>query len=221
MVVAKQPVPGQTKTRLTPAFSGEQAAALYECFLLDTLEIIREARKHLDLTPIIAYLPSESKNYFQHIAPDFQLLLQEGSDLSERLNNATTHCLVNGYEQAVIMDSDSPTLPARYLIESFQALEAADVSLGPCEDGGYYLIGLKQPAPSLFLTVTMSTSQVVADTLDRAEQSGLTVKTLPLCYDIDYSADVKRLSEELKDLPDTVAQHTRSFIKAHIDGMNF
>lgn len=221
MVVAKQPVPGQTKTRLSPELTGEQAAAIYECFLLDTLEIIRAAKKQLDFVPIIAYLPAEGEHYFRQIAPDFEFILQEGSDLSERLNNATTHCLMNGYEQAVIMDSDSPTLPPSSLVGAFQALQSSDIALGPCDDGGYYLIGLKQPAPSLFLTVTMSTSQVTADTLDRAKQSDMTVKMLPGCYDIDYVDDLKRLMEELEYLPATAAPYTRKFLIAHAEGMNF
>jgi len=220
MVVAKQPAPGQTKTRLSPPLMGEQAASLYECFLLDTLEMIREAQKQLAFTPIIAYLPVGGEDYFRQIAPDFELLLQVGNDLSERLNNATTHCLTNGYDQTIIMDSDSPSLPVRCLVEAFQGLESADVTLGPCDDGGYYLIGLKQPAPSLFLTVTMSTPQVTADTLDRAKQARLAVKMLPDCYDIDYVDDLKRLMNELKHLPDTVAPQTRKFLKAYAEAMN-
>lgn len=215
MVVAKQPAPGQTKTRLTPALTGEQASALYECFLLDTLDIIRTACAQLDITPIIAYLPQEGEGYFRQIAPDFELLLQEGSDLSERLHHATTRCLTQGYDRAVIMDSDSPSLPAAHLVEAFAAVDAADVSLGACEDGGYYLIGLRKPAPSLFLTVTMSTDHVTADTLERAAQAGLSVHLLPVHYDIDYVSDLKRLTEELSQLPDQIAAHTRAFLKTN------
>jgi rSAM/selenodomain-associated transferase 1 len=218
-VVAKQPAPGQTKTRLTPALTGEQASALYECFLLDTLEIIRTARTQLALTPIIAYLPPDGEAYFRRIAPDFELLLQEGDDLSERLHNATRHCLTQGYDRAVIMDSDSPSLPAAHLVEAFTALETADVSLGACDDGGYYLIGLKQPAPSLFLTVTMSTDHVTADTLDRAAQAGLSLHHLAVHYDIDYVSDLKRLIDELGQLPDNIAPHTRAFLQTNSIGI--
>jgi uncharacterized protein len=212
VVVAKTPAPGQTKTRLTPPLTGEQASALYECFLRDTLAIIRATEQQIALTPIIAYLPQGDEGYFRQLAPDFELLLQRGNNLSERLDNATTHCLKNGYDQIVIMDSDSPTLPITNLIQAFTALEQADVSLGPCEDGGYYCIGLKQPAPSLFLQVTMSTDHVVSDTLTQAAEAKLSVELLPSCYDIDYAADLKQLIEELKMLPDPVAAHTRAFL---------
>lgn len=216
LVVAKQPAPGQTKTRLTPALTGEQAALLYECFLLDTLDIIRAARAQLELTPMIAYLPPAGDDYFRRIAPDFERLLQQGNDLSERLHHATSACLTQGYEQAVIMDSDSPSLPAAYLVEAFAALDLADVSLGACDDGGYYLIGLKRPAPALFLTVTMSTDHVTADTLDRAAQAGLSVHRLPVHYDVDYIADLKRLADELAQLPEHIAPQTRAFLKTHL-----
>lgn len=219
LVVAKRPAPGQTKTRLMPDLTGEQAAALYECFLRDTLDIIRAARQQLPLTPIIAYLPAGDEAYFQALAPDFDLLLQEGSDLAERLHNATTYCLTHDYEQAVIMDSDSPTLPSEHLVSAFAALETADVSLGPCDDGGYYLIGLKQPAPPLFLTVTMSTDRVTADTLDRAAQANLTVQLLPGCFDIDYIVDLRRLAVELQSLPPTIAANTRAFLATHAEGL--
>jgi uncharacterized protein len=216
MVVAKQPAPGQTKTRLSPPLDSSQASALYECFLRDTLDIIRCARQILDFQPIIAYLPAGAEAYFRALAPDFDLLLQQGAGLSERLHNATSHCLQNGYDQAVIMDSDSPTLPFASVCAAFTTLEGpADVSLGPCDDGGYYLIGLKKPVPALFLNITMSTPQVVADTLAQAEANKLTVQILPTCYDIDFAADLHRLVSDLANLPNSIAQHTRHFIDAH------
>ncbi len=216
MVVAKQPMPGQTKTRLSPPLNSTEASALYECLLRDTLEIVRQTRRMLDFQPIIAYLPVGAESYFRALAPDFALLLQEGADLSERLNNATRRCLVDGYDQAVIMDSDSPTLAPDWLCAAFGALDgAADVALGPCEDGGYYLIGLKRPAPALFLNVTMSTSQVTADTLAQASLNRWQVELLPTGYDIDFVSDLRRLVADLNRLPLQVAAHTRAFLAAH------
>lgn len=217
LVVAKRPAPGQTKTRLTPPLTGEQASQLYECFLRDTLELIRAARQRLDLTPMIAYLPEGEEAYFQALAPEFELVLQQGADLAERLHHATAHCLKAGYDQVFIMDSDSPTLPVDNLVRAFTVLDddATDVSLGPCADGGYYGIGLKRPAPPLFLHVTMSTPKVVADTLAQAEAENLRVTLLPEGYDVDYVADLQRLAAELKTLPETIAAHTRAHLRAH------
>jgi len=213
IVVAKQPAPGQTKTRLSPPLDGQEAAALYACFLDDTLDLIRAARQHIMFQPMIAYLPAGAEAYFQGLAPDFDRLLQQGADLSERLHHATSHGLTT-YDQVVIMDSDSPTLPADNLCRAFTALDDADVSLGPCDDGGYYLIGLKQPAPDLFLKVQMSTPNVVNDTLARAAANHLRVAMLPGCYDIDYVEDLRRLVMELATLPAPIAQKTRAFLQA-------
>lgn len=209
LVVAKRPAPGQTKTRLSPPLSPEQASALYECFLRDTLDLIRQTP---GVQPVIAYLPQPEEGYFKGLAPDFELILQEGNDLGARLDHALTHYLQLGYERVVIMDSDSPTLPAACLKTAFEALEEANVVLGPCDDGGYYLIGLKRPAPRLLREVQMSTPTVVADTLALAAEEGLQVKLLPVWYDIDDATALDRLISETAKAPESVARHTRAFL---------
>jgi hypothetical protein len=208
IVVAKRPQAGQTKTRLTPPLSPEEAADLYERFLKDTLDLIRQTA---NIQPIIAYLPEGEEAYFESLAPDFQLLPQCGQDLGERLDNALSHCLQNGFAKAVIMDSDSPTLPAVYLAQAFSQLDTADVVLGPCDDGGYYLIGLKRPAPRLLREVRMSTPTVTGDTISLAHQAGLRVALLPTWYDVDTVTELERLGEELLKLDTGRACQTRAF----------
>src|SRR4030042_1444193 len=153
--MARQPASGQSRPRLSPPLDSEQAAALCTCFVRDTLENVRAACKLIDFQPIIAYLPESAESYFRELAPDFELLFQQDADLSEWLNHIMTHYLTRGYDQVVIMDSDSPTLPADTIRRAFALLDSADVSLGPRDDGGYYLIGLKRPAPDLFLKGTV------------------------------------------------------------------
>ncbi len=213
MIVAKRPAPGQTKTRLTPPLTSLQAANLYEAFLRDSLELIRQMP---DVKPVIAYLPEGGQTYFQELAPDFDLLLQRGKDLGSRLDNALQHYLGGGYSAAVIMDSDSPTLPVQHLSAAFKALEdGADMVLGPCDDGGYYLIGLRRPAPRLLREVPMSTPTVTAETLALADQEGLRVTLLPQWYDVDDAAALQRLADELRHNQDGLARHTR----AALDGL--
>jgi rSAM/selenodomain-associated transferase 1 len=209
LVVAKRPFPGHTKTRLSPPLSPRDAADLYEHFLRDTLDIIRLVP---EVQPIIAYLPQGEESYFRSLAPDFALLPQRGDNLGARLDNALTHCLMDGYQKAVIMDSDSPTLPAAYLLQAFTALDEADVVLGPCADGGYYLIGLNHPQPRLLREVQMSTPHVIRDTLILAAEEGLTVTQLPLWYDVDTAVELDRLQLELTSLPTERAAHTRHFL---------
>ena len=210
LVIAKRPAVGQTKTRLTPPLSGQEAAALYEHFLQDTLEL---ARSIAGVTRFINYWPPEQAGYFKTLAPDFELLPQAGDGLAARLDSALTRCLTGGFDQAVIMSSDSPTLPPAYLAAAFEQLNRAEVVLGPCEDGGYYLIGLTRPQPQLFREVTMSTPTVTRDTLAVAARNGLTSAQLPAWYDVDSSADFTRLVADLGRLPARVARSTRRCLR--------
>jgi rSAM/selenodomain-associated transferase 1 len=212
LVVAKRPAAGQTKTRLTPYLSPEMAAALYECFLKDTIALMRQVP---GVRNVLAYLPAGEEPYFRRLAPDFELILQDGHDLGSRLDNATTGYLQMGYKQVVIMDSDSPTLPLSYLEGAFSALEGgADLVLGPCDDGGYYLIGMKRPVPRLLREVRMSTPSVVAETLELAALEGLGVHLLPEWYDVDNGEELTRLRDELaRRSLDSVAVHTRRYLE--------
>lgn len=210
LVVAKQPAAGQAKTRLTPPLSPDEAAALYECFLRDTLDLIRRVPA---VQPAIAYLPADATGYSAALAPDFELLPQQGPDLGARLDHALTSYLDRGFERVAIMNSDGPTLPVAHLTAAFAQLrDGADVALGPAEDGGYYLIGLKRPAPRLLREVRMSTPTVLADTLALAAEEGLRVALLPTWYDVDDVASLGRLRDELAQVPAAIAPATRRFL---------
>ncbi|MBI4790912.1 MAG: TIGR04282 family arsenosugar biosynthesis glycosyltransferase [Chloroflexi bacterium] len=208
LVIAKRPTPGQTKTRLCPTLSPEQAAALYECFLRDTLDL---ARRVPNVARFVLYLPQNETHYFEQLAPDFRLLRQTGNDLGERLDNATTHCLNLGFQQVIVLNSDSPTLPAVHVACAFDCLDHADVVFGPCEDGGYYLIGLTRPQPRLLRDVQMSTPTVLRDTLELARQEKLSVELLPTWYDVDMTENLRQLQEELRGTPRAQARYTRGF----------
>jgi rSAM/selenodomain-associated transferase 1 len=211
IVVVKRPQAGRTKTRLCPPLSPQQAAELYACFMVDTLALM--AGVH-GVDPIIAYAPHTAEAYFRSLADTaFSLLPQVGTTLGGRLNHVLNRCLANGYDQVAVMNSDSPNMPPQYLREAFARLDgpAVDVVLGPTEDGGYYLIGLKRPCPPLF-DVTMSTPTVLQETLALARAAGLRAECLPTWYDVDTVHDLERLIGELADLPEDVAVATRRFL---------
>jgi len=210
IVVAKRPSPGQTKTRLAPPLTPEQATGLYECFLQDTLGLMKQVP---GVQPAIAFFPEHERAYFSELAPSFDLHLQKGADLGERLDDALQHYLKSGDCHVVIMDSDSPTLPASCLSQAFSALDdGSEMVLGPCDDGGYYLIGLNRPAPRLLREVQMSTPHVAQDTINLAVEVGLKYSLLPTWYDIDEIITLKRLVKELKKMPTEVAPSTRAFL---------
>ena len=208
--MAKRPSPGRTKTRLSPPLSHGAAGGLYECFLLDTLDLVRQVP---DVHKVIAFMPKSASNYFSKLAADFELIPQTGSNLGSRLDNALYYYLFNGFTQVVIMNSDGPTLPVEYLIEAQKALEKVDVVLGPSQDGGYYLIGLRRPAPSLLRDVRMSTPRVTSDTLKIANSLGLQVHLLPAWYDVDYVETLNQLLLDLEQSPQLIAPHTRRYLK--------
>ncbi len=213
LVMAKRPFPGQTKTRMTPALTAEEAANLYACFLQDVLALVRNVPQ---ISPFIAYTPAnaEAEAYFAQLAPDFGRIPQLGNDLGARLDGVLSHALHDGYTQVVAINSDSPSLPAAYLAEAFNQLDdpAVDVTLGPCEDGGYYAIGGKRPFPHLVRDVQMSTDHVLQDTLAIAQEENLRVALLPTWYDVDELAELHRLQRELRQ-DAAIAPHTYRFFE--------
>jgi rSAM/selenodomain-associated transferase 1 len=209
VIMAKLPAVGETKTRLCPPLEPAEAAGLYAAMLRDTIDLAAQ----LDGVQLaIAVTPPEATEDFRPMSPPEALLLPvAGADIGDCLHQVLGRLLAEGHPKAIAMDSDSPTLPIVHLHRAVARLGEADVVLGPCEDGGYYLIGLKQPQPELFRGIAWSTAQVTAQTLARAEARGLAVALLPAWYDVDVAADLDRLRSELASLPDYALRHTRRF----------
>ncbi len=210
ILMAKQPIPHHTKTRLLPMLNPEQAAALYDCFLRDKIAAMRQVP---DCAYAIAYTPATAHTYFTGLAPDFVLYLQDGATLDERLKNVVRCAFLSGYQQVMPIDGDSVTLPPPYLARGFDVLTdpSVDVVLGPSDDGGYYGIGLKVPHDCVF-DVEMSTPTVSRDTIRQAEKNQLRVYLLPEWYDIDTPDDLDRLRQELAANP-ALAPHTATYLK--------
>jgi rSAM/selenodomain-associated transferase 1 len=195
IVVAKEPVPGGSKTRLSPPFTPELAAEFYRCLLLDTLALVQRLE---DVDHSLAYTPEGSRSTFRALAPNgFRLLPQRGANLGERLAHALGEHFALGYQRVAIMNSDGPTLPLACLEEAFAALDDADVTLGMGHDGGYYLIGMKRLHPDLFEEIDWSTERVIPQTLAICEKLGLRVHELPEWYDVDVAEDLDRLRCDL------------------------
>jgi hypothetical protein len=146
------------------------------------------------------YTPVDSEQTFTALLPKaFSLLPQCGASLGERLFNATETLLHVGYQSVCLINADSPTLPSELLSAALNALARLGdrVVLGPAEDGGYYLIGLKGAHRRLFGSIEWSTAKVLTQTLDRASELGLEVHLLPRWYDLDDAATLARLCDEL------------------------
>jgi rSAM/selenodomain-associated transferase 1 len=209
VIMAKEPAVGHTKTRLCPPLTPTEAAALYEAMLRDTIGLVAGLE---GVRLAIAVTPPEATDSFRRISPPDAILLPvAGADIGDCLNKVLGRLLADGYSQAIALNSDGPTLPAIYLQQAIGRLDSVDVVLGPSEDGGYYLIGLKEPRPELFREIEWSSERVTAQTLARAEAMGLSVALLPSWYDVDTATDLDRLRAELATLPAEALPHTRRF----------
>ena len=162
MVVAKAPARGQTKTRLGALIGLDAAAALYECLLGDVLDIARATALRIDgLACAVAYWPLGSEAVFQTLAPDFERVLQEGETLGARLHHVQKSAAARGYTQTAVLSSDTPFVDPDALAAGFRALDdGADIALGPCDDGGYYVMHARKPEPDLLIPIEMSTPRV-------------------------------------------------------------
>src|SRR6266545_2743286 len=192
-VMAKVPGMSPVKSRLHAALTAERATELYRCFLLDRLDAIARLQ---GVSPVVAFTPEDAEHVMRGLAPaGFELVPQRGGDLGQRLSALLTALVERGHAGAIALDSDSPTLPMAYVADAAKVLAGGrcDVALGPCEDGGYYLVGLRSPQPALFEGIPWSTDAVFAMTLDKARARGLSIHVLPQWFDVDTDADLRRL----------------------------
>jgi uncharacterized protein len=225
-VMAKAPRVGDVKTRLVPPLDPAQAAKLSICFLRDVTTLIAELvgpYPACQVDGFVAYTPVGSEQMFDGLLPNgFGLLAQRGENLGERLFHAAYDFLNAGYGGMCLINSDSPTLPKSVLEQALKALQLPGdrVVLGPADDGGYYLIGLKQAHAQLFADIEWSTEKVLPQTLERAAQVRLEVVLLPVWYDVDDGDSLERLRNELfageAAVPATPcgyhAPHTRAYL---------
>lgn len=219
-MVCKTPVPGQSKTRLTPPLTPGQAAALSACFIRDTAATVA-ALGGGGIAPYAVYAPAGSEAELRPLLPPaFRLLPQGGGDLGERLARASAELFALGHAGVVLIGSDSPTLPGSILAAAVEAVRGgADLVLSPALDGGYTLIGLARQRPEIFAGIPWSTDGVHAATLRRARDAGLAVTNLPAWYDVDDEASLRLLEAELGgSLPPCATRETRGEAAAATQG---
>jgi rSAM/selenodomain-associated transferase 1 len=210
IIMAKEPKIGSTKTRLCPPLKFKEAAKLYEVLLWDTIKMTTQI-KGIDIA--IAVTPPEATEYFKGItSSETHLIPVTCAAIGECLSFALGQLLSMGYSRVMALNSDGPTLPPAYIQQAVERLGQNDLVLGPAEDGGYYLIGVKKKHDSLLTGISWSTSEVLSQTLVKANQLGLTVSLIPPWYDVDTAKDIQRLCNELETLPLDTLINTRQFL---------
>ena len=215
--MTKAPRAGQVKTRLNPPLTAEEAATLNGCFLRDISATI--AKVGDGVRGIGCFTPATAAETYGNIFPgEFQLLAQREGNLTQRLIGAIEDLIALGFASVCLINSDSPTAPVSVFAEAARLLSSPEekVVLGPSDDGGYYLIGMRKLHARLFEEIDWSTDRVRAQTGERAAEIGLAVRLLPACYDVDDHKSLHRLCDDLlgpnQSVDPEIAPATRQFL---------
>lgn len=190
LILAKNPEEGRVKTRLAKTLGACRALSIYKELYTQTLTLAAAMEEG---TPYVFQSPERDSSWFP--SSRLQSRLQADGDLGDRMLEALREGLQE-HEKAVMIGADCPGLEASHLKKAFSALDQVDLVLGPSEDGGFYLLGSKEPYPDLFLDRSWSHEEVLAKTVDLASELGLSLHILSELYDIDYETDWQRWQKE-------------------------
>jgi rSAM/selenodomain-associated transferase 1 len=192
LIMAKAPQGANVKTRLRGSLPDAERTELYRRLLEGTVSRLRDIP---GVDTLITYHPPGSEGHFR--AFGLPVFPQSGGDLGRRMHEAINEALSRGYRQAALVGVDIPGLDADVVLTAFSLLEESDVVFGPARDGGYYLVGLKSPAPGLFEGVRWSSENTLKDSLERARSLGLAASLAEALSDLDTPEDLRRFPELL------------------------
>jgi rSAM/selenodomain-associated transferase 1 len=192
ILMVKYPMRGQVKSRLARDIGDNHAMVLYKLFVEDMVKTLREA----DIFFRVAYAPESAFKLFREwLGEESHYLPQIGDGLGQRLMSAFEGAFAMGADRAVALGSDAPDLPASIVSEALGKTEEFDSVIGPCLDGGYYLIGFRRDTflQEIFNNVEWSTARIFRETMDILHRGGLSVHVLPAWRDIDEVEDLRDL----------------------------
>jgi rSAM/selenodomain-associated transferase 1 len=194
VIMARYPERGRVKTRLAQSLGPDATLQVYQSFLRDLAE--RFAGWHYDLHWAYTPVDCDFSAFASKLVPECEVSMrafpQQGHDLGSRLYHAFQMTTARHFERTILISSDSPQVSRETIAQADHALKSADVVLGPAEDGGYYLIAMREPH-DLFRDIPMSTEHVLEMTIAKAQSKGLQVALLETLFDIDTQLDLMRL----------------------------
>jgi uncharacterized protein len=213
ILFVKLPEPGKVKSRLAHDIDGDIVQHLYECMVLDAIDMLEQA----DAPFRICFDPPDAEERMrQWLGQAYSYMPQTGEDLGARMEQAFIHVFSEGVDDALLIGSDIPSLTAAIIDDAFRSFSACDAVIGPANDGGYYLIGFKKRTfkPGIFHAITWSTKMVFGETLGRLEKALLSVHRLPELRDIDTQEDLEAFLSRAHDT-DPGTSRTIFFLSKH------
>ncbi|MDE3075632.1 MAG: TIGR04282 family arsenosugar biosynthesis glycosyltransferase [Chloroflexota bacterium] len=205
MIMAKAPFPGEAKTRLAANLGPDAAAHLHRAFLLDTLARVQTLA--IDLVGVVCPDHRHRRALVDILPPRVEVLAQTRPGLMAGITEAVGAGLSSGTGTVVVIEADSPNLPGPYIEAAFQAAEqlTRGIVLGPCDDGGYYLVAARGIEPrharDLFEGERYESHTICERTAGRARTLGLEVAITSPWYDVDTLHDLHRLHAQLGEDP--------------------
>ena len=188
IIFVKNPELGKVKTRLSATIGNEKALEIYKELLAHTLMSVKEIMADV----FIYFSDSIDENIFE-FENNFFKKMQKGDNLGERMSNAFKEVFDLWYDNVIIIGTDCPGLDLNLLENAFLQLDNVDVVIGPAEDGGYYLLGMKKHYAKLFENINWSSSSVLQTTLDNCNKNKLTHTLLSILSDVDEEKDLVHL----------------------------
>ncbi|WGH74437.1 TIGR04282 family arsenosugar biosynthesis glycosyltransferase [Tenacibaculum tangerinum] len=187
LLFTRNPELGKVKTRLAKTIGKEAALNIYKYLLKHT----KQVTQNLACDKAVYYSVKIREDDIWDIST-YQKHLQKGTDLGERMHNAFQQAFSNGYEKVIIIGSDLPDITSEHINEAFEKLNTHEVVIGPAEDGGYYLLGMKKLHANIFRHKDWGTSTVRKDTLN--DLQNVSVHLLEILNDVDVFDDIKNNS---------------------------
>lgn len=197
VLFTKMPEKGKVKTRLAEKIGNQNAVDFYKVCCENCFEKIREIKS---VSKYVFINENENSSEVQNwIGNEFNIEVQAGKDLGEKLFNACIDIFSKKYDKIVILGTDIPDISSDIIQKAFTALDESDFVIGPSDDGGYYLIGMNQLNKEIFENINWSTEKVLEQTIKKIKNGRYTYTTLTRLKDIDYLEDLENWSETNKN----------------------
>lgn len=194
ILFTRYPEPGRTKTRLIPALGAQGAAALQRRMSEAVVAHMTEFAAGYPVNLEIRYAGGNQEDMEAWLSDDIPCISQGEGNLGDRLRRTFDQAFAHGDRRVVILGADCPTLSPALFSQAFAALDHQEMVIGPAMDGGYYLIGLNRPAPSLFENIPWGSGEVLSATLKQAQDMALSINTLKPLADVDRPEDLRHLN---------------------------